>query len=153
MNWFLGILLVLLLAAAAWLGWRYFRLRLLLRQLVANQMMRPHPSSPKFDMKSLYANQLSVVEFGGGAEGGGGARLRLGHLHHHADDIPQGDDVARRAILSVAPRLAFLTRLRIVYSLQMSMEATRRLLAIQRIASGKYTFVDLQSLQSPGVGY
>jgi two-component system, OmpR family, phosphate regulon sensor histidine kinase PhoR len=27
MNWYLGILLVLLLAAAAWLGWRYYRLR------------------------------------------------------------------------------------------------------------------------------
>jgi two-component system phosphate regulon sensor histidine kinase PhoR len=27
MNWYLGILLVLLLATAAWLGWRYFRLR------------------------------------------------------------------------------------------------------------------------------
>jgi two-component system, OmpR family, phosphate regulon sensor histidine kinase PhoR len=27
MNWYLGLLIVLLLAATAWLGWRYFRLR------------------------------------------------------------------------------------------------------------------------------
>ncbi len=33
----------------------------------------PHPASPKFDNQNLGNNRKSPVEFGGGAEGGGGA--------------------------------------------------------------------------------
>jgi hypothetical protein len=61
----------------------------------------PHPSSPKFDTKNSYANKNPGIEFGGGAEGGGGglkqklARTRGENLIHAVPpDLPSYEGIS-----------------------------------------------------------